>query len=785
VLTALACALTVIVAVATAEDATETTTFGEDGIASQSLGPHYEETGFSSVAARPDGGLIAQRGDQVESYLANGAPDPAVPPRTVPEHSRVFPLADGKSLVLESSALTRLNSDGSVDTSFGGTGTVTVAWGASAAAELPSGKILVVGTGWGGTKERFNWVTVELFNPDGSIDPGVGGDGSFQLDVSSYDPGNGLEIALTEDGGALVTSPYFLLLLRADGSPNPGFGGDGLVDATHTLASARVLPDGSVAAVGTGSVSEFSDQDLLLLRYTPAGIPDPGFGPDGIRRFDFGGEEEAQSASWGADDSVIVGGSAQPTGTCFETVGYCEEVPILAAFDSGGGLDPGFGTAGLLRLTALAGFSEDLYGSGAQALARRPDGTIVAAGFAPPERTTAFLAAISPGGALLSDFGEGGIVRARKPVPATQTVTGLIPWEDGKLLAGGVTDLDFGESAVLIRYAADGSLDRSFGDGGHVIVDKARFAHGFAADEESGRVLMSVHGVPRGKLLALRASDGAREPSFGSDGAISLPKDVWVEKLAFAPNNDVIVAGTRDYASNNEPGVVLRYRPNGKRDRGFGKNGRVELQAPFGHEMRARALASGGRGRILVAGVSQGRFVIVRLLADGRRDPRFGFHGWALPRGVGRALTSHSGITRGVALRRHGSHIYLAGVVGKGGRFRVVLLRFNENGRLDPAFGRDGRRAAPIKQAAEPTAVVPMRNGVYVTLEEGPRPLLFFGRGGKVRRQGASPFAGHLWGLDNVRATASRGRLVLGWKAYADTTLPAAYYLARRPPSGG
>ncbi|HWO84761.1 MAG TPA: hypothetical protein VNM38_13370, partial [Solirubrobacterales bacterium] len=65
-LAAAACALVGVVAVATAEDATETTTFGRDGIATQSLGVHFEETGFSTVEARPDGGLVALRGDQLE-----------------------------------------------------------------------------------------------------------------------------------------------------------------------------------------------------------------------------------------------------------------------------------------------------------------------------------------------------------------------------------------------------------------------------------------------------------------------------------------------------------------------------------------------------------------------------------------------------------------------------------------------------------------------------------------------------------------------------------------------
>lgn len=773
-----ACILGTIVAIAVAEDATETTTFGRDGIVTQSLGLHYEETGFSSVAARPDGGLVAQRDDQVESYLANGTPDPAVPPLRVSADRRVIPLAGGKSLVIEGSRLTRVNSDGSVDTSFGG-GMVRTPRNALAAAELASGKVLVISTAVF-AKQTSTPIIVELVSPDGTVDRGTGKDGAHWLSISDklYEGAGKVAIAPTGDGGALVSGGGFLLELRADGSPNPGFGGDGLVDDLPPLVSGRVLADGSVAAVGSDPGFD-DDKDLLVLRYTSAGTPDTGFGADGIRRFDLGGQEKAHVASWAADGSVIVGGSAQTPRSCFEAAG-CEEVPILVAFDPEGALESGFGSDGVLRLAALSGPSGYSSGRGVEALTRRPDGSIAAAGSSAPERTTAFLAAVSARGALLPDFGEGGIVRERQPVPATRRITGIAPLGDGKLLAAGITDVGIEDAAVLIRYAADGSLDRSFGGGaGYVAVDQARFAAGFALS--SGRVLMSAYGYPRSRLLELRAADGAREPSFGSDGIVSLPRRVSVEDVGFSADGGAIVVGTRHPSGPAEPGVVLGYRPNGTPDRGFGQKGRVELQTPGGREVRARALAAGSGGRILVGGVSRSRFTITELLPDGRPDPRFGSGGWVVTNGGGRALTSFYGIARSVALSRAGSRIYLAGVVRNDQRLRVVLLRLNANGRLDPTFGRNGRRIASIPEAAEPKAIVPSRSGVLVVLNRGPRPLLLFGRGGKVRHQsvGARPqFVG------NVRATVSRGGLILGWNEFSRAIRRDVYYLASRPLDG-
>ena len=759
-----ACALAAIVAVAVAEDVTEAGTFGKDGIATQSLGVHFNETQFSSVEARPDGGLVALRGDQLESYLASGAPDPAAPPHRVSIYRKAFPLAGGKSLVAGALSLTRVNADGSADPSFGGTGTIKVPVQAQAAAELPSGKILIADTISGGTHTIINEVRVALLNPDGSADQGLGTRGEIALSLPPNLSGGGVAaIALTGEGGALVVGGSFLLELRADGSPNPGFGSNGLITGLPTLVGARVLPDGSVEAVGSGAGP--TGEDLLALRYTAAGRPDLGFGPEGRRSFDLGGEEQARAASWAADGSVVVGGSSAEAGPCRKDES-CAEAPILAALDPGGSLDPGFGDGGVLRLTSLAATPPSWF-RGIAALTRRPDGSIVAAGGSPPSGTVAFLAAFSPVGALLPGFGEGGIVRVRQPVPATQSVTGLARLASGKLLAAGTTDVGYDNAPVLIRYGADGGLDRSFGAGaGYVSLGGSHFARGFAVNA-SGQALVGVYEYPRSRLL-LRAADGAPVPSFGSGGAVQLPRRVRIEALGF-DRDAAVVVGSHDFAGDAEPGIVLRFLASGKPDPAFGRNGRVVLRPRGGGEMRARALGGESKGRMLVGGIVGRRLAMTRLLPDGRPDPRFGSGGWA--------FASAGGVATSVALRRVGSRIYLAGVVPSGDRFRVVLLRFGEDGRLDPSFGRDGRRTASISKSAQPKAIMPSRSGVLVVLSRGARPLLSFGRGGSVRRRwvGSRPQF-----VDDVRATTSGGRLLLGWNAFSRAIRRDVYYLARR-----
>ncbi len=765
-LTAAACALAAIAAFAAAEDATETTTFGADGIATQSLGVHFEETQFSSLEARPDGGLIAQRHDQLESYLADGAPDPAAPPQRVSPYRQVFPLAGGKSLVANDLRLTRVNADGSVDPSFGGTGTIKVPSTVRAAAELSSGKVLVASTFSGGTHTIINTLTAALVNPDGSIDRGVGTKGFLTLSLpSSQIVGEVVEIDPIADGGALVVGGTYLLELRADGSPSPGFGEGGLLTGLPNLVGGRVLADGSVEAVG--SKYSPSGGDLIVLRYTAAGSPDLGFGAEGIRSFDLGAGEEAHDALWAADGSVVVGGSSFEVGSCEEDEESCSETPVLVALDPGGSLDPGFGEGGVLRLTSLAGAPRGYRGCGVIALTRRPDGSMGAAGCAPPRRTVAFLAAVSPAGGLVPGFGEGGIVRVRRPVPAIQEVAGIVRLADGKLLAAGTTDVGFDNQPILVRYDADGSLDRSFGAGaGYVAVAPSSYARGFAVDA-AGRSLVGVSDYPSSRVL-LRAADGAPVPSFGSGGAVQLPRHVWVEALGFSPDGGAVVVGRRDVAGDVDLGIVLRFQPNGQRDPGFGHNGRVELR-PGGRRMEARTLATASGGRMLVGGVVGNGFAMVRLLPDGRPDPRFGSRGWAFPRSGGDA--------KSLLLSRAGSRVYLAGVTGEGGRYRVVLLRFGANGRLDSGFGHRGRLTTTIARSAQPKAIVPTRRGVLVVLSRGARPLLLFGRNGRVQRRqvGQRPQF-----VSDVRATVSDGQLILGWNAFSNAIRRDVYFLGSR-----
>jgi uncharacterized delta-60 repeat protein len=754
-------ALALAVAIASAAGGGEKSTFGKDGTASQSLGIHYEETGFSNLSVQSDGGLAVQQGGRLEHYLPDGASDPSRPPTKLTPESKIFPAADGKSFIIQARKLQRFDADGSLDTGFGHAGTVKVPYGVGVVGELGSGKILVVSTEVGGARTLYASVTVSLLNQDGSAA------GGFSKSVPPVAFGLGvIEIVSTGDGGALIVSGSFLLEVHADGSANTGFGTEGLVTRASVIVGAHILPDGSIEAVGTVPSMSGQEERLALVRYTAAGQPETAFGVDGVRSFAFDGHDEAKAASWAADGSVIVGGRTQAAGPCPEE--ECEEAPILAAFDPAGNVQSGFGKAGMLKLEGLAGPPQGYASDGVTALVRRPDGSVVAAGDVPPNRSIAFLAALSPQGMLLRSFGEGGIVRAREPVIAAQKFSGYVPLPGGKLLAAGVSDVGFENQPVLVRYDADGSLDPSFGEGsGYVVVGKANFEAGFAVRGEEA--LTGLYGFPQSSVVLSQTSDGKPVGSFGAGGTVALPREVRVSALAFANDGDPVVLGIQRGEGVAEPGVVLRFRPDGRPDGSFGRRGRLPLQLPGGGEVAGRDLLAGPGERLLVAGKAGHRFALTSLLPSGRSDPRFGARGWS--------VIAAGGPAHDVTLSRSGPYIYLAGIVGEKEDQDVVLMRLHRDGRLDTGFGHRGRLVAPVEFSAHPTKILPTRRGVLVVLSGGGRPLLTFAKNGNVRRRrvGNRPEF-----VEYVQATVSRGHLIFGWNAFSHGIGREISYLARR-----
>lgn len=215
---------------------------------------------------------------------------------------------------------------------------------------------------------------------------------------------------------------------------------------------------------------------------------------------------------------------------------------------SPGELDATFGDGGIVRTT----FSER---AGIHDIALQPDGRIVAAGTIGGDLA---VARYGSDGRLDEEF-AGGVFRLDLGgAPAGANAVAL--QSDGRVVVGGFID----DRPLLVRLTADGVLDATFGDGGVVVVDTSN-TFGTVDDvvlQSHDRIVATVRGGATG-VLVRRAADGSPDPSFGADGAApcsTTPDICWFSRLAVRAD-DVLFAGG-DLIRDGAYGLLVRYPPN-------------------------------------------------------------------------------------------------------------------------------------------------------------------------------------------------------------------------------
>jgi len=201
----------------------------------------------------------------------------------------------------------RLNTDGSVDTSFGNSGLATVEAGSDTRLEpvgnpivQPDGKIVVLARR---QNPSLTWsdVAVVRLGTDGSLDASFGTSGLATTDLYGRDypvaaaiQADGKIVVLSGDNSVGWNSKYVILRYNSDGSLDTGFGGgDGVVEtagpagATSDLKyphSIAVKADGKIVAVGGGYSKQYSGDNTfgVIVVYNTDGTLDTNFDSDGI-----------------------------------------------------------------------------------------------------------------------------------------------------------------------------------------------------------------------------------------------------------------------------------------------------------------------------------------------------------------------------------------------------------------------------------------------------------------------------------------------------------------------
>jgi uncharacterized delta-60 repeat protein len=293
---------------------------------------------------------------------------------------------DGKSLVGGYSwtgssydfVVTRYNTDGSLDTTFGGgdgVATIDIDSGGNdlgySLTVQPDGKILFAGAGYNGVDRDF---ALTRLNGDGSMDTSFGGgDGIVTTDIAA-DNDLGKSVVLQPDGKIVVAgfsrvgvnNNFAVIRYNSDGSLDTSFDGDGIVTTAVPIFSSHIddvalQADGKIVVIG--DAQDGSGSDFAVVRYNTDGSLDTSFGGTGIVITAVGTTSSPQSIVVQADGKILAGGSTY-NGTDYDFA--------VVRYNTDGTLDTSFGGGDGIATIALGSGDDSAYDMVVQ-----PDGKIL------------------------------------------------------------------------------------------------------------------------------------------------------------------------------------------------------------------------------------------------------------------------------------------------------------------------------------------------------------------------------------------------------------------------
>jgi uncharacterized delta-60 repeat protein len=582
----------------------------------------------------PDGSRDLSFGDAGRIVLPNGIP-----------RQMAVQSDDGFVVAVEVGSdvrLHRFRGDGTIDTTFAGTGSRTLTGGAGVIVgleSLASGGVLLQQGG-----------SLFQLNADGSNDTNFDGDGRSDVGAAGEQGGG---FVIQPDGRVVVvtwlSAPFRILARRinTEGANDPTFA-SGKFERSVTDFPAQEAqkpvraPDGSLYL----PVSVFGG--FLTLKLNAAGEIDTGFDGDGIQVTGLGGFNEGVSAVMQSDHKLVLASEIDGEGT---SRGW-----IVARYLPDGRLDASFGGTGIVELDFALGRAVDRLSD----IILQPDGKMIGVGMSDDNGLSyGAIARLTSAGQLDKSFsGDGRVVHSHKTdrpfspreVASATDSTGRV------LVIGSSLARSTRVERAFVRFHPDGARDVAF-----------QGADLYDAFLESGFVQSS------------------------SSNAVS-PQ----------PDGGVLIAGTgifKDSLLVKQVGALARLKPDGTLDPAFGDQGIARIPALA----TADFVVPLPDGSSLVTGESQGTFDInsmktrvVRLGSNGTLDPSFGNGGLAetveagpsffLERIVDLTTTADGKI---IAITR-------SSAANNGFQTRVHLKRWFANGALDRSLGGTGQREIPV-----------------------------------------------------------------------------------------
>jgi uncharacterized delta-60 repeat protein len=303
----------------------------------------------------------------------------------------------------------RYNADGSLDTGFGSGGYTAntfngEAWAVALQPQADgTDKLLVVGgTQVGNGKHLTSVGGLARYNANGTLDTTFGSNGKVTTPPGSIISAQA--IAVDSFGRIILegyTSAYTAALVRytANGALDTTFGSGGEVSTNYQVggngrnASVAAQADGKIVlACTTNGYGEF-----VVARFNTNGTADAGFGSGGVVLTQVNVSDSFGGLAIQGDGKIVVSGSENNAATS-------PSLLCVLRYNTGGALDPGFGTGGIATLPSPGG-NVNANDSG---VVIQADGEIVAGGRYNAAGWILAAARVSPSGAVDTGYGSGG-----------------------------------------------------------------------------------------------------------------------------------------------------------------------------------------------------------------------------------------------------------------------------------------------------------------------------------------------------------------------------------------
>jgi uncharacterized delta-60 repeat protein len=377
-----------------------------------------------------------------------------------------------------------------------------------------------------------------------------------------------------------------------------------------------------------------------------------------------------------------------------------------------GSLDFSFGGSGGVEVPSFINPRLNAFGDGAYSVAIQPDGKIVVAGYATDEFDVdhGAVARLNQDGSLDRTFGQTGEVVL--PASFGELTNVAIDSRQNILLAGASKDQNF----AVVRIRPDGKIDTPYGSGGEVTV---AFSGGAASAvdavtvQSDGKVLLAGYAYSsQGFQFALARlnADGSVDTTLNRLGRETLPIAGTATAVAVGPGGTIVVAGNGD-SGDQSYAAFAKLRSDGAPDEDANQGGLVVDTATPNFD--TSGLAVGPDGSIFLLGRSH--FTVRRYSPAGKLDTSFGQQGQV----ANIAGSGSSG--EDIEIGPNGN-LYFGGAADTQSGSVFIVARLKPDGSRDASFGSAGVAAVAYGVSAQVRAIALQNDGRVVAAGRVTRP---------------------------------------------------------------